>query len=420
MSVSEMKAQLDNPKLITKGLAEAKRPIIVLGHGVKLSGTQVKALHYAELFQIPIVTTKLGFDLITEYNPLLAGRIGVNGQRCGNIAVQNADFILVLGARLSQPTTGYNFKAFGRNAKIAIVDADPHVLNENFKKFKPEYIILSDLNMFFDRVKDLVFPICARERKSWLKKIQDWRGSLKFAPLKEYDPYVHHEDGFINSYSFYHSLSQAMAPGDIMVTDQGAAFYGYNVTFQVKKDQHIFTNGGFSPMGYGLPAAIGAHFGRNGSRKNLVCVHGDGGLMLNLQELQTVKFHKIPLKLFVFNNQGYLSIKHTQDLYFNGHRVGCDKKSGLTLPRLDWVSMAFDMQYDCFDNEGDLIKAFPRIFAAPGPMLIEIKMNPEQKFWPKTVSSKRPDGTMVSPPLEDMTPKIDIKREMYIKDWNYE
>ena len=346
-----IQTEKENIKKAGNLLKSSKRPIILAGHGIRLSGIQKEFIKFIEKYNIPVVTTKNAFDLIYDSHPLLAGRVGINGQRAGNFAIQNSDLVLCLGSRLPFPVVGYETKLFAREAKKVLVDIDDKQLNH----------ALVDIDIKINaNLKDFL-PILDKElkgkklgTKGWILKCQHWR--------KKY-PNVEkswkEQKNYVNSYYFFEILSDVLNEDDVVVTDQGASFYSSTQAFKLRKNQRLFTNGGFSPMGYGLPAAIGACFGRD--KKRVICVHGEGGLELNIQELQTVVHYQLPVKLFVFNNQGYLSIKHTQTAFFGGFFVGSDPKSGLSCPNMIKVGKAYGFKTMNIKNHKNLRQKIKKV-----------------------------------------------------------
>lgn len=405
--------QLDSFKInnqitdLALALQQSKRPIILAGHGIRLSGQIDNFFNFCNRFNIPVVTTKNAMDIVHDDYELLAGRVGTYGQRAGNFAMQNADLILSLGSRLSQPTTGYEFDFFAREAKVYVVDIDDNQLK--YTNIKTADKINCDLNIFFEIFShhDLNY----KANITWLRRCQEWR--MKYPAVT--DEMKNRKD-YVNSYYFFEQLSKYMSCDDYLVTDQGATFYSFTVAFKLKKNQRAFTNGGFSPMGYGLPSAIGAVCSDNSQR--VVCVHGDGGLMMNLQELETIKHNKLPIILFVFNNDGYLSIKHTQNSYFDGHYVGSDPSSGVSMPKWSNVANTFEMPYFCLNNHDEMDDIFSKVFEFNSPVLIEVMIDPLQPYEPRVATSKRQDGSLKSNPLEDMSPLLDrdeFDKEMIVK-----
>ena len=391
-------------------LAAAKRPMVLAGHGIALSGGAKEFLKFIERYGIPVVTSKNAQDLVPDSSPLLAGRVGINGQRAGNFAMQNADLILSIGCRLSYPTIGYETDLFAREANKIVVDIDEVQLKH--ANIKADLPIKADARRFIAALSAAGRKAGLKtDRGEWLKKCGHWR---KLFPVITED--IKKVRKYVNSYYFFDVLSGHMKKDDVLVVDQGATFYSLTVAFRNKPGQHAFTNGGFSPMGYGLPAAIGACFAHN--RKPVVCVHGEGGLEMNIQELQTVAHYKLPLKLFVFNNDGYLSIKHTQNAYFKGRLVGCDPSSGVSCVNISKQAAAYGLPYYKMRTHADLEGVFAKVMSRPGPAVIEVMLDPLQPFAPKAASSKTSDGRMVSKPLEDMSPFLPREQfysEMIVK-----
>ncbi len=384
---------------IAKLLLESKRPIIVAGNGIRLAGLQEEFLRFIEAHRIPVVTTKLGFDLIYDAHKFLAGRIGTYGQRAGNFAVQNADFVLVLGSRLAFTTTGYQAEWFARGAKKVIVDIDPGQLKH--LNIKADIAVQADLKDFFPELSKALRGKVP-DTDAWVFRCQDWRKKYP-AVLSEWRK----EKKYVNPYYFFEALSEELDNDDIVITDQGATFYCSTPAFKLKKGQRLFTNGGFSPMGYGLPASIGACFANN--KKRIICVHGEGGLEMNIQELQTIVQYRLPIKLFVFNNQGYLSIKHTQSAYFNGFFVGSDPASGVTCPDTSKIARAYGIASLRIKNHKGMYTQIRKALKTRGPIMVDVVLDPMQPFIPRVTSERGPDGKFISKPLEDMYPFLDRK-----------
>lgn len=377
-------------------LKSSKRPVIIAGYGIKLSKTEQYLIEISEKFNIPIVTPKNGFDTVWEDYPLLGGRIGINGQRAGNFTVQNADLILALGARLPLVTVGYETNLFAPNAKKVLVDCDKAQLEHCWINL--DLKVYSNLKEFMPAFKQkLEKENFTYDSKFWVEKVQ---GYHKKYPTVTQE--VIEQKGFVDSYFFFERLSHFMNADDVLVTDQGATFYSITTAFKVKKGQLAYTNGGFSPMGYGLPASIGCAFAP--WVKRVVSVNGDGGLQMNLQELQTIIHNKLDMKVFVFNNDGYLSIKHTQTNFFNGHLVGSDPKSGLTCPDSIKLGKAYGFKTFKIKNHKETDKVIKKAMETKGPVLVEVMIAPMQPYYPKVSSKRFPDGHFESQPLDNMWP----------------
>ena len=377
-------------------LKQSKRPVIIAGYGIKLSKTEKFLIEISQKYNIPITTPKNGFDTVWEDYPLLGGRIGINGQRAGNFTVQNADLILALGARLPLVTVGYETNLFAPKAKKILVDCDKAQLEHCWINL--DLKVYSDLKEFMpalaQKLKDDNFSY---DSKFWVEKVQGYRAKYPTV-TKE----VVEQKEFVDSYFFFERLSHFMNKDDVLVTDQGATFYSITTAFKVKKGQLAFTNGGFSPMGYGLPASIGCAFAP--WVKRVVSVNGDGGLQMNLQELQTIIYNKLNMKVFVFNNDGYLSIKHTQTNFFNGHLVGSDPKSGLTCPDSIKLGKAYGFKTFKIKNHKETDKVIKKAMETKGAVLVEVMIAPMQPYYPKVSSKRFPDGHFESQPLDNMWP----------------
>lgn len=377
-------------------LKNAKRPIIIAGYGIKLSKTEEYLISVSKKYNIPIVTPKNGFDTVWEDFPLLAGRIGINGQRAGNIAVQNADLVIALGARLPLVTVGYETDLFAPNAKKVLVDCDEAQLEHCWIKL--DLKIKSDLKEFMPKFEKKLAEInYSYDSSRWVAKIQGYREKYPTVTKETAE-----QKKYVDSYFFFERLSHYTDKSDVVVTDQGATFYSLTTAFKVKEGQLAFTNGGFSPMGYGLPASIGCAFAPN--VKRVVSVNGDGGLQMNLQELQTIIHNKLNMKVFVFNNDGYLSIKHTQTNFFNGHLVGSDPKSGLSCPDSIKLGKAYGFKTFRIRNHKETDKVIKKAMETQGPVLVEVLIAPMQPYYPKVTSKRFPDGHFESQPLDNMWP----------------
>jgi len=385
-------------------LASAERPIIIVGHGVRLSHCENAFLEFVEKYRIPVVTSKNAFDIVNDDHELLAGRIGINGQRAGNFAVQNSDFVISLGCRLAFPTVGYAVENFAREAKKTAVDIDKNQLEH--ANVKIDFPINLDVGVFIREMdKQMENQFLVNHWQCWINQCNKWRQKYP-AVLQAW----REEQLYVNPYYFYEVLSEEMKAEDTLVTDQGAAFYCFTVAFKTQKGQKAFTNGGFSPMGYGLPAAIGAACGKE--KGQVVCVHGDGGLQMNIQELQTMVHNRLPVKLFVFDNKGYLSIKQTQTNYFDGFFVGCDPSSGVSCPDTMKIGEAYGIKSIQITDHKKLREKIRAALDFDGPVIIDVKLNPMQVFEPKVISVKSDNGVMTSKPLEDMSPLLD-REEFY-------
>ena len=391
-------AKLDSSlKKAVTALQKAKRPLLVAGHGIRLSGTQKFLEKLLAQTKIPVVTTFNGMDLVPSSHPQFAGRIGTVGQRAGNFALQNADVVLFLGTRNNIRQASYNWENFAKNAKKIIVDIDPAELKK--PTVKPDLPICGDLrNVLPALVKQLKKPL---GEKTWLAHCQKLRA--KYPPLREFT--IKPTDK-IHPYYFMHTLGKILPENTPVVASNGTACVAFFQAMDSKKDQRLLLNSGDASMGYGLPAAIGVC---EASGKDTVCLEGDGSIMMNLQELQTVKTNNLPIKIFVIKNGEYISIIQTQRNFFNGRLTGCNVQSGVEVPDFVKVAKSFGLPAVRLTKNRDLEKGLKKVLAMRGPVVCELDCTPNYTFAPKLSARKLPDGTMVSPTLEDMFPFLDRK-----------
>ena len=387
-------------KLVLKEIEKAKRPLIVAGNGINISKTREAFLSFLEKVKISVVTTHNGFDTIASEHPLYIGRIGTIGQRAGNFALQNADLIIFLGTRNNIRQISYDWKNFGKKAKKIIVDIDSAELNK--PTLKPAIAIKADLKDFLpDIIKqiednDVVFPDFS-QWVSWCKE----RKEKYSVVLSEYK----NAQNAVNPYYFMETLTKCLSEKSITVTGNGTASVCAFQASVVKKNQRFILNSGCASMGYDLPAAIGACFANE--KKDVVCIAGDGSLMMNIQELQTVYHHNLPIKLFILNNNGYISIKQTQNNFFNGRMVASGKESGVSFPDFIKIAEAFSLPTAKISGQNNLIEEIEKVLATQGPVVCEVMVKNDYIFQPKHSSEKLPDGKIVSKPLEDMYPFLD-------------
>ncbi len=375
-------------------LEASQRPVVFAGAGVRISGAHDCFLRVIERLGVPVVTGWNAHDAVWDDHPLYIGRPGSIGDRGGNFAVQNADFLLVLGSRLNVRQVSYNWKSFARAAWIAMIDADGAELS------KPTLAVDFPVHADLKEALELLEALPYRQKPAHASYL-DWchkRAARYPVILPEYSKRV----APINPYLFVQALFEELREGDVVVTGDGTACV---VTFQaarLKPGQRLYTNSGCASMGYDLPAAIGASRALGGER--VICLAGDGSIMLNLQELQTIAGRDMPVKLFVLSNNGYSSIRQTQQNYFPDNVVGCGPESGLTFPDFHQIAQAFGIPATRCSTHNELSRSIGEALAGKGPHLLEIMLDPEQPFSPKLASRQLADGTMVSSPLEDLAP----------------
>lgn len=381
-------------------LREAQRPVIIAGHGIRLAGGQEIFLDLVNKLEIPVVSSMNGFDLIDTNNPFFIGRLGTIADRAGNFAVQNSDLLLSIGSRNNIRQISYNCDSFARTARKVIVDIDAAELKK--PTIKPDLAINFSAADFLQEMNDQIQNKPINSKREWLQ----WCIARKIkypVVLPEYREI----DRLVNPYYFMDVLCSCLNENAVIVAGNGTAFLAMFQAGVVKQGQRYIWNSGCASMGYDLPAAIGAAFVRD--NQDIICLAGDGSLQMNIQELQTVAYHGLPLKIFVLNNDGYISIKQTQDNFFAGRKVACDAKSGISFPDMSKIANAFDLPYYVIDEQNDLPNHIIGVLATPGPVICEVKLIADYKFSPRNSSQQKPDGSIVSKPLEDLYPFLDRK-----------
>lgn len=382
-------------------IARAERPLLLAGHGVRLAGAAKPFLALAERLQIPVATTWNALDLLPWEHPLCAGRPGVVALRGGNFAVQNCDLLISIGCRLDNIITAYNPRGFARAAKKAVIDVD---INEIEKlDMDIDLPIVADAGRAIAALAAQPLPADRADSAPWVARCADWKRRY---PVNEGQPFP--LTGPINHYHFVSALSDAVPPDTIVGTgSSGLAVEVFYTVFRNKPGQRVFLTSGLGSMGYGLPAAIGACLA-NGS-KPMVAVESDGSLQLNLQEFGTLAAQRLPISLIVMNNGGYASIRNTQRNYFAGRYIGTGPEAGLMLPDLERIAATYGLPFVRISDAADLGK-LQEILATPGPRLIDLQLTPSETLYPKVAALPQADGSMLSMPLEDMSPLLPLEQ----------
>ena len=387
----------DAARTVIARLKAAERPCLLPGTGVRIAGCADQFLRLAERLGVPVASAFNAHDLLANNHALYAGRAGTVGDRPGNFAVQNADFLLVLGCRLNIRQISFNWGSFARGAYIAMVDIDRAELAK--PTLSIDLPIHADLGEFLEALEaeldgyspptsHAAYLVWCRERVARYPTV-----------LPEY---WQRANG-VNPYCFGAALFEQLDPEDVVVTGDGTACV---VTFQsatLKQGQRLFSNSGSASMGYDVPAAIGAFYANPAARR-IVCIAGDGSLMMNLQELQSIIGQRLPVKLFVLNNDGYHSIRQTQQNYFPDNVVGCGPESGVTFPDFVKLGAAFGFPVRRIEGHDQLAALIAETLAGEGPQLCEVMLDKSQAFAPKLSSRKLEDGRMVTSALEDLAP----------------
>lgn len=418
---SEVKPPYETNKKILKQLVKktldkmikSKRPVIYAGNGIHLSGAEKEFLQLINSLKIPVLTSYVGYDLVPSNHPYFFGRAHALGQRAANFIIQNCDLMLSIGARLDILTVGFTYKAFARKAYKIMVDID--------KKEIEKPILSIDLQVNFD-AKDFIDEMLKQMKKRKTSyDIAEWldygrRLNKKYLSVL---PEYYKEKKFVNPYCFIEAIGKYLTPGEIIIESNGVGPLNCMYqAFYVKPNQRIILNLGCAQMGYGLPAAIGASFAANGKR--IICLEGDGSLHMNVHELQVMKHHNLNIKLFVYSNDGYLSIKNTQVGLFNSRFVATDSKSGVSCPDYLKLGRSYGIKSIRINNHKDMEEKIKYVLNYKGPIICDIHALPEMALSQKLMAKKLPNGQFASPPLEDMgpfLPREEFEENMLIPLW---
>lgn len=419
----------ENPELLPKSISEdvveqildklqeSSRPVLFPGNGVRLAGAIEEFRYLAEILGVPVITGMSSVDAIESDHPLFVGRSGGTGTRPGNFALQNSDVLLSIGNRQGFAQTGFQFKDWARESYTILNDID-----ENELKKPSLHVSLPVCGDAGELIKKLV--TAARNRgaskeqplfsgEDWKRQCSLWKEKYPVVTKKHYETT---EEGCTNIYAFYEELSKAMKENQNLMVSVGTSRVAGSQAFRVKKGQRFITNPNTASMGFCLPGAIGVCIASG--KKPVVCVTGEGSLQMNLQELQTIWQNRLPVKLFVINNQGYHSIRQTQQNYFGEPLVGVGEESGdLSFPDLEKLIPAYGFPYRSIHTSEELQEKIEEVLNFDGAIVCEVFVTKYQKTEPKTSAKKLPDGRMVSAPLEDMYPFLsreELEDNMYI------
>ena len=376
-------------------LALAKRPVIIAGNGIRLGGAVEFFLKFVEESKIPVAVSYLGADLLPSDHPQYVGRLGIKGDRAGNFAIQNSDLVISIGCHLSVALTGFEYELFAREAKLVVIDIDPDEHRKNTVKI--EQFIHSDVIEFFVKFAS---PKSLESWSSWGEMCRKWRVQWPVC----LPSYAEEKEG-INKYLFVEKLKNHLKADSVVVSDAGSSYYVTSQALKIREQQRYVTSGAQADMGFTLPAAIGVSVAKGGSE--VVGITGDGSLQMNIQELQTLVHHQLPVKLVVWNNNGYLSIRTTQRKFFSGRELGTDAQSGLSLPDTEKIAAAYGIAFLRVSESRLLDAALDKMMSIQGPVILEVMCPENQEIIPTASSKKLPDGRMVSKPLEDMYPFLD-------------
>ena len=383
---------------IIETLNRSKRPVLLAGNGIRLADGLEVFGELVECLQVPVLTTWNGIDLIEDSHPLFFGRPGGLGQRYANFVQQNSDFFLSIGARMNLLQTGYNFDGFAREAVKVMVDIDANELKKI--NVRPQIAVCADAREFIGLLLKHRDKIKAKGRFEWLSYARRMKSKYPIVQKAHWE-----QDGCANTYALLDAITEQMGQDDIFVSGSSGTCIDVSMqVFRVKKGQRVFTTKGLASMGFGVPATIGACLAGGGRRT--VCVNGDGGFQMNIQELETIRRLNLPIKIFVLNNQGYAQIHATQKNIFSGQYVACDRGSHLTMSPVSDVAAAYGLKTFKIQNNQELPQIVKETLTYDGPVICEVIVPIELSAFPKQVSYKRPDGQMESLPLEYMNPML--------------
>lgn len=395
---------------ILEKIRHAERPVFHAGYGIRLSGGYEAFRSVADKLNIPVVTYWNAIDLIEDDHPLYTGRAGNMGDRPGNWAIQNADLILAVGTRISIRQVGYNWKTWAREAEVIMVDIDKAELKK--PTLHVEMPVWADAKGFLTKLdaaaEDKVF-----KGGLWNETCQRWKKEYPVVLPRQWE-----ENGSTaNVYAFIRYMSSRLPEGSLTAVSNGACCVAGHQSYVIKNGSRFANNSAIASMGYGLPAAIGTCIG--GGRKETVCLEGDGSIMMNLQELQTILTNNLPIKIFMINNNGYHSIRLTQNNLFSHHcKVGIGPESSdLSFPDFEKIAKAFGYRYYCAHSNAQMKAVVDEVLSQDGPVFCEIFTDTVQVWEPKSSTKRLEDGTLVSPPLEDLAPFLpreELAKQMFI------
>lgn len=397
---------------VLEKIKNAQRPVFHAGYGIRLSGGYEAFRRVAEKLNIPIVTYWNAVDLIEDENPLYCGRAGNMGDRPGNWAIQNADLVLAVGTRISIRQVGYNWKTWARGAEVIMVDIDQAEMKK--PTLHVDMPVWADAKDFLEKLDEATEGDAPVHKGGlWLSTCQRWKKEYPAVLPRQWE-----ENGkTANVYAFIRYMSSKLPENSLTAVSNGACCVVGNQAYVIQKGSRMANNSAVASMGYGLPAAIGTCIG--GQRRNTICLEGDGSIMMNLQELQTILTNNLPIKIFLINNNGYHSIRITQNNLFSEHsKIGIGPESGdLSFPEFRKIASAFGFPYYSASSNAEMKRVVDEVLSLPGPVFCEIFTDTQQVWEPKSSTKRLPDGTLVSPPLEDLAPFLpreELEKNMFI------
>ncbi len=390
------------PRLVREtidALNRAERPLILVGNGVRLARAEAEFREFFALTQIPVEATWCAADIVSSEEPLFVGRPGSLASRGANFALQNCDFLLSIGARLDFAITGYAPEKLARAAHKVMVDID----EAEIRKLAPhiDTPIVADAGEFLRQLLRQRDDIQPKERAPWKARCADWKTRYPVVLPEHRKP-----EGLVSVYHLAEAISQETEPDDLMISgNAGSAIEIFLFACPTRTGQRIFHMAGLGAMGCAVPASIGVCLA--GGRRRTVCVDGDGGFQFNVQELATIRHLNLPVKFFVLNNDGYASIRASQANFFGAPQVGCDERTGLMIPNLCKVAASYGITPMRIDSQVNLREQVRSVIATPGPVICDVHVIPDEPRGPRLSTMQRPDGSLVSKPLEDLWPFLD-------------
>ena len=384
---------------IYKLICSAYRPVFLIGNGIHISESEKDLHKLIKKIKIPILSTWNGSDIIHSNHHLYSGRPGLFGNRLANFIIQSCDLLIVLGSRLSVPITGYQIKNFSPKSKKIYVDIDKKEIVK--RGIKIDMAVKTDVGFFIKKINSFLKRKKEVNKKKWNNELKNLKKSLNE------DGFYKREKNYVNSFNFINALSKNLKGNDIIVTDMGTSFTCTMQTFKIKKNQRLFTSSGIAAMGFGLPGLIGSYYGDK--KKTPICITGDGGIMFNLQELHTIKNYKIPAKIFILNNDGYLTMKLMQRKNFKKF-VGAEEKSGVSLPDFLNLSKSLGFKTYLLNKDKNLESDLRKILNSNSAVVCEVIMPPMQELVPRVQTQMNKDGTFEPAMLDNMYPFLSKKK----------
>lgn len=393
-------------------IKNSERPVLYAGNGIRISGAHEEFLKLVDILKIPVVTCWNSIDLINTENPYYCGRAGIMGDRAGNFAVQNSDLLISVGSRLSVYQVGYQTENWARESFTVCVDIDPDELKKPTVRI--DYPVCCDAGIFINNLIKEISDEKIEVKNNWLIQCRKWKEKYTVVSEKHYE-----QDEPVNVYAFVDCLSRKLEADSVTVAANGSASVVGSAAYYLKKGSRFIMNCALSSMGYDLPAAVGVCQALEGQKRQIVCIAGDGSIMMNLQELQTIVTNRYPVKIVVINNNGYHQIRITQTNLFNGNFVGIgDESGGLGFPDFSKIAFAFDIPYYKCVRTDQMSNVIVDFLSLPGYAMLEVFCDTKQFFEPKSATRRLENGALYSPPLEDLYPFLsreELKENMYIK-----